>query len=229
MRASPWVWAGVAAAVLALWGLPRRRGIVLPGEPQEIGPAQLPGPLEQLWTEATMTASDVYDANDARARAANLRAFLDTLAVSEGTFDRDASGGYGVLFGGGTFADFADHPGELGWPGLKLTDAQCAGAGYGPGCVSTAAGRYQIIRPTWRVLKERLGLADFSPASQDAAAIELIRHAGALDDAELGRFDAAVSRVRSIWASLPGAGYGQYENSLTALRDHYVSLGGVLV
>ncbi|MGT2429717.1 hypothetical protein ACU4HD_15135 [Cupriavidus basilensis] len=43
-----------------------------------------------------------------------------------------------------------------------------------------------------------------------------------------GRFDEAVSWERNIWASLPGAGYGQNEHSLDYLRDVYVKAGGRL-
>jgi muramidase (phage lysozyme) len=37
-----------------------------------------------------------------------------------------------------------------------------------------------------------------------------------------------VSRVRNIWASLPGAGYGQPEHKIEKLRAAYVAAGGVL-
>ena len=66
------------------------------------------------------------------------------------------------------------------------------------------------------------------PASQDAAAIELIREAGALGDVRAGRFDEAVAKVRGIWASLPGAGYAQPEKSLESLRLAFLNAGGSL-
>ena len=72
------------------------------------------------------------------------------------------------------------------------------------------------------------GLSDFSPASQDAIALQQIRERGALPMVDVGRFDDAVTRVRNIWASLPGAGYGQNEHSMEHLRAAYVAAGGVL-
>lgn len=161
----------------------------------------------------------------------NLRAFLDAIAWAEGT---ENAGGYRALYGSrpgalSTFGDFSDHPALLGWPGVTLTDAQCAGAGYGPGCVSTAAGRYQINRPTWRRLKVRLALPDFSPASQDDAAVELLSEKGALADILAGRFGQAVAKVATVWASLPGAGYaGQGSRELASLEAVYRARGGAV-
>ncbi|HRZ02325.1 MAG TPA: glycoside hydrolase family 104 protein [Burkholderiaceae bacterium] len=150
---------------------------------------------------------------------ANARAFLAAIAWAEGA-------DYSTLYGGALFDSFADHPAELGWAGLRLPDRLCQAAGFGPGCVSTAAGRYQINRPTWRALRARLALPDFSPASQDAAALELIRERGALGLVHAGEFAAAVDRVRRVWASLPGAGYAQPEKSLDALASVYQFNGG---
>jgi len=76
--------------------------------------------------------------------------------------------------------------------------------------------------------KNLLHLPDFSPASQDAIAVRLIKEQQALDDVEAGRFNEAVKKCANIWASLPGAGYGQHENQLTDLRTAYVSAGGLV-
>jgi lysozyme len=102
------------------------------------------------------------------------------------------------------------------------------GRGLGSGCKSTAAGRYQIIKPTWLSLKSKLGLPDFSPASQDAAAIELIRQRGALADVQAGRIESAVNKCAKVWASLPGAGYGQREVKLQNFISNYQAEGGAL-
>lgn len=168
--------------------------------------------------------------DDGDRAARNLGAFLDAIAWAEGT---EGAGGYRALFGSrpgalSLFDSFADHPAALGWPGVRLSDDLCRAAGFGPGCVSTAAGRYQIIRPTWQRIAGRLGLQDFSPESQDAAAVELIREAGGLDHAQAGRFTDAVRAVRRVWASLPGAGYGQGERTLAELTAAYQRAGGVL-
>jgi hypothetical protein len=68
-------------------------------------------------------------------------------------------------------------------------------------------------------------LPDFSPASQDRLAIQLIRERGALEDLQQGRIERAIYRCRNIWASLPGAGYGQH--SLDKLVAVWRKAGGV--
>jgi len=142
--------------------------------------------------------------------AANVRAFLDMIAYAEGTAGRGEDG-YNILFGYGTFNSYADHP-RVYVP-------------YGT-TSSSAAGRYQILARTWDGLRGKLGLTDFSPASQDAAAVELIRERGALADVQAGRTAAAIRKVAKVWASLPGAGYDQPERNLTALLQAYARAGG---
>ncbi|WP_426287511.1 glycoside hydrolase family 104 protein [Luteibacter sp. E-22] len=144
----------------------------------------------------------------------NRQAFLDTLAVSEGTKDL-GDDGYNVLVGGELFHDYSHHPNVL----VTLNKT---------GLKSTAAGRYQFLKRTWDALQAKLGLPDFGHASQDAGCVELITEAGALADVDAGRFDDAVTKCRRIWASLPGAGYGQHENKLSDLRAAYQRAGGVV-
>lgn len=160
-------------------------------------------------------------------KKANIAAMLETISKAEGT---DRGDPYRVCYGyKHTIASFLDHPAITGeWRGERLSDALCKGAGLGSGCVSTAAGRYQIIRPTWARLKAKLNLPDFSPASQDAAAIQLLKERGAIAPLEAGDFDAAVFAARKEWASLKGAGYGQGERSMPWLTARFVESGGVL-
>lgn len=158
----------------------------------------------------------------------NIAAMQETIAQAEGT--AQTGDPYRVCYGySHTIQSFADHPAILGeWSGVRLSDSQCAGAGLGPGCVSTAAGKYQITRTTWRRIKAKLGLPDFSPASQDAACVELLRERGALRPLEDGRFADAVYAARKEWASLAGAGYGQGERSIEWLTAQFQAAGGVL-
>ncbi len=94
------------------------------------------------------------------------------------------------------------------------------------GITSTAAGAYQILFGTWQELQSKLKLPDFSPASQDRAAIELIKRRKALEDVLAGRFAQAILKCRKEWASLPGAGYGQNEKKPTTLLAVYKMAGG---
>lgn len=158
----------------------------------------------------------------------NEKAFLDLIAYSEGT--SAATDPYRVCFGyKHTIFDLRDHPAVTGeWRGEKLPDKHCLGAGLRPGCVSTAAGRYQLIKPTWLSCKTALRLSNFFPSSQDAAALLLISQARALPDIHSGRLSDAIAKCRRIWASLPGAGYSQPEHSLASLEKHFTALGGTL-
>lgn len=143
----------------------------------------------------------------------NLAAFLDMIAVSEGTAGK-GDDGYNVLVGGGLFEGYADHPRKL----IEVRE----------GLLSTAAGRYQLLARYFDAYRRLCGLADFSPEAQDAIAIQQIRERGALPMIRDGKFAEAVARVSNLWASLPGAGYGQHENKLTALEEAYEAAGGVI-
>ena len=182
--------------------------------------------LEDLGNQALDIGSGYFYGVDDMTAQANERAFLAAIRVGEGTA---AGNGYSVQFGGATFASYRDHPALLGWRGGSLSDAMCRGAGFSPGCVSTAAGAFQINKPTWQRVRGKLGLSDFSPASQDAAALELIREKGALADVRAGRVAEAVGKVRKVWASLPGAGYGQRQVALSSFINDYANAGGAVV
>jgi muramidase (phage lysozyme) len=142
----------------------------------------------------------------------NRKAFLDMISISEGTFGR-GDGGYNVIVGGKLFKSYKDHPRiKVYLPRLKIN--------------STAAGRYQLLMRYWDAYRRQLKLADFSPANQDQVALQQIKEQVALADIDSGRFDAAVKKCANIWASLPGAGYGQHENNLKKLRLAFVNAGG---
>ena len=64
---------------------------------------------------------------------------------------------------------------------------------------------------------KQLGLKDFSPKSQDAVALQQIKERGALPMIDRGDIRQAIDRCSNIWASLPGAGYGQFEHKADSL------------
>lgn len=143
---------------------------------------------------------------------ANQRAFLDLIATAEGTYNA-GDDGYRMLFGGNLFDGFADHPRIR----VPFRDTY-----------STAAGRYQILARTWDGLQGKLNLPDFSPASQDLAALELINERGALGDVQAGRVAVAVGKCAKVWASFPGAGYSQPERRMSYLISAFQRNGGTL-
>ena len=82
--------------------------------------------------------------------------------IASGETSGSPGQGYNQLYGGHEFRSLKDHPRiPIPIPGSSQ--------------VSTAAGRYQITAPTWDRPKSQLGLKDFSPASQDTAALALAK------------------------------------------------------
>ncbi|AAT38381.1 gp22 [Burkholderia phage BcepC6B] len=154
----------------------------------------------------------------ASAGGRNRVAFLDTIAVSEigGTLLAKSDDGYNVLVGSTParpllFTSYAAHPNVL--------NRQIS-------VPSTAAGRYQILARWWRIYQAQMKLPDFGPVSQDRYALRQLREHGALPLIDAGRFCEAVAKVSNVWASLPGAGYGQHENKMEHLLATYVLAGG---
>lgn len=168
----------------------------------------LAGPLPGC----SLTAGYIYMTHVASSSAGgfwelprNVKAFLDTLAFAEGTRER-----YNYIFTHATFNSYADHP------RIK----KCAGK-----LCSTAAGRYQFLSKTWDPLASALGLPDFTPPSQEKAALEIIRRAGAYNNVARSsvyeNFTAALNKLNTTWASLPGSPYGQPTHPTAELWRYY--------
>lgn len=161
----------------------------------------------------------------------NLNGFLTMLSHAEGT-DR-AADPYRVTYAFKyTIHDLSYHPAETRpdgtkeWGGEQLADAQCIAAGLHPPCWSTAAGKYQLIKPTWLRLKGLLKLHNFGPDSQDDCAVQLIKEHGALDLIYAGEVAAAISKCSAEWASLPGNAASQPQRSFAQLMNAYQLAGG---
>lgn len=156
--------------------------------------------------------------------AQNRQAFRDSIAHSEIgpalLAMPSTDNGYRVIVGSTPaypilMTDYADHPRKHVWiASIKNT--------------STAAGRYQILERYFDVYKAQLGLPDFGPLSQDRICMQLIGECHAIDDIDAGRFNEAIGKCKSRWASLPGAGYDQHENSMESLRFAYLKAGGAV-
>lgn len=152
----------------------------------------------------------------------NLTAFLMLIRWCEGT---DGPQGYNTIFGYKYFSSFADHP--------RINNQG-----------STAAGAYQFLAGTWDECRLILGLKDFSPASQDKAAIYLIdKKRKALNDVKEGRLSDAIQKCALEWASMPvvhtvtdrkgkvhpaGSSYygGQPSRTLAQIRQKFAEFGG---
>lgn len=136
-----------------------------------------------------------------------IKAFLDTIAYAEGTLHSD---GYRTMYGNFLFYNFRDHPRKINTAilGKKVVK-------------SSAAGRYQILTKTWDGLNNKFNFQNFTPLTQDKAALALAREAGALNLILTGQIDKALVKLNKIWSSLPGAIYGQPTVKLDKLRTFY--------
>jgi len=142
----------------------------------------------------------------------NVRAFLHVIRAGEGTSDED---GYRRHFGGELFTDFSAHP--------KRAITKLLG---GKPITSTAAGAYQFLSSTWSECQAALHLPDFSPDSQDLAAVFLIARRKGLEHVLAGRLEQAIAACANEWASLPGSPYGQPTRTLAQCRAVYEQHGG---
>ena len=75
--------------------------------------------------------------------------------------------------------------------------------------------------------RKQLGLKDFSPKSQTPA-LQQIKERGALPMIDRGDIRQAIDRCSNIWASLPGAGYGQFEHKADSLIAKFKEAGGTV-
>ena len=147
------------------------------------------------------------------------KAFLDLIAWSEGTSlsELTKNAGYDVIVSGvngpSVFTDYSEHPFEFGGY-VTVRNVPTV-------LLSTAAGRYQILARYWRAYKNQLTLADFSPASQDAVALEQIKERSAFPLIEAGNIQGAIEACSNIWASFPGNDYGQGGRSMESLLAQY--------
>jgi muramidase (phage lysozyme) len=136
-----------------------------------------------------------------------VRAFLDAIAYAEGTYGRE---GYKTQYTGLKFRHFDDHPRQVICSLYK-----------GEQLCSSAAGRYQFLRATWDRVSPQISADNFGPLNQDLAALHLIVENKAIEPLLAGDFKKALERVNKVWASLPGAPYGQPTRSYEELEKVY--------
>lgn len=139
----------------------------------------------------------------------NVRAMLNTIGYAEGA-------DYNTIVGGKTFSSFDKKPRNKVYI-KNIKD------------YSTAEGKYQFLNSTWDEIAKDLSLKDFSPESQDLAAVELIKRKGALDDIINGNFESAVHKLSGTWASLPTVGgssayRGQNARNMSDLKSFYYNI-----
>jgi len=165
-------------------------------------------------TSSTTTGkpmSDLRQRYEELLQRPQVRALLNTIRYAEGT---PGEAGYQTMFGGGKFDT------SKGW---RHPDKVISSGGYN----SAAAGAYQFMPGTWQGTAKALGLPDFSPKSQDLAALYLIdKKRGALDPFLKGeKFGTVLNKLAPEWAALPtssgGSYYGQPSKKLGDLYQYY--------
>ncbi|MBN2267547.1 MAG: glycoside hydrolase family 104 protein [Candidatus Babeliaceae bacterium] len=127
-----------------------------------------------------------------------VEAFLDMISWAEGTAIQYGNNSYKMQYANGSFTELTNHP-------QRVISAPFAHRHLS----SSASGRYQFLAATWNEVAAALDLADFSPQNQDLAALFLIYRANALLDVIELRIKSAIAKTSRIWASFPGAPYGQ--------------------
>lgn len=129
----------------------------------------------------------------------NVRRYLDMIALAEGTNTH----GYNTMFGGGRLPSLSDHPRQT----MPFTQTD------GVKNRTSAAGRYQFLESTWDDQAKKLNLPNFSPRSQDLAAINILKETGALPHILNGEWEPALNKTGTIWAGLPTSPYKQPHQS----------------
>ena len=139
----------------------------------------------------------------------NVQGALAAIKAAEGTARR--ADPYSVGFGFTTLTNFDAHPGQFLSRGF--TDTK------GRRNKSNAAGAFQFMEATWNEIADKLGLTDFSPRSQEIAAVAKIDQRGALDEVLAGDIEGFVQKTNKEWASLPGAKYDQPTVAMKTIKD----------
>ncbi|ELY3542257.1 glycoside hydrolase family 104 protein [Cronobacter turicensis] len=156
---------------------------------------------------------------------ARVRAFLRMIRNCEGTEGED---GYERLFGGESFIKdyrktFDTHPQIKVKKKNKKT-----GVVY----ISSAAGAYQVMGYTWSdpytiILREKYGINDFTPESQDLLCVVFLKEkvlGDALNMIINDNIKEAIEKSCSYeWASLPPGRHGQPIKSLNECLKNYNS------
>ena len=127
------------------------------------------------------------------------RKFLDVIAYAEGTNEK-----YNITYCYKTFNSYDRHPKTV----------VCCG-----GYCSSASGRYQFLYRTWSELSNKYGFKDFTPETQDKAAIKLVKSKFVEPDniSTYSSFKEAIYKLNKIWASFEGSPYGQRTRTVEQL------------
>ena len=143
------------------------------------------------------------------------KAFLDMLAWSEDDNGRlkTRNHGYDVIVGGELFTDYSDHPRKLVMTQNSVN-------------VADATSFFPVGGMPQAAWPERL----LSKKSRTLSALQQIKERISALPTMIDRGDIrqAIDRCSNIWASLPGAGYGQFEHKADSLIAKFKEAGGTV-
>lgn len=152
----------------------------------------------------------------------NSVAYLGLIRYLEGT---DGPEGYRTWIGHKLFSSYDKHPGKR--MDIRLYDKE-GGYWYNP----SAAGAYQFILSTYKSLKSKGFFPDFTPPSQDQAAIQLLKDSGALRYIMNGDLNNAYKLTYKTWASIPGHPTQSAEKrgiTRDMMKKYFESKGGIAI
>ena len=146
------------------------------------GTGDKPGKVSTGSTPTTGTATSGTGMSDGWAK------WSKVIKAGEGT---TGDKGYTTMFTGAQFSDFSKHP--------ELLQS-------GGGHKSDAAGAYQFLSTTWKPAAAKLGVTDFSPASQEKVGKYLAQRRGLAADTvftDKASFLKELDKIAPEWASMP--------------------------
>lgn len=146
------------------------------------GTGDTPGKVSTGETPTTGTATSGTGMSDGWAK------WSKVIKAGEGT---SGDKGYTTMFTGAQFSDFSKHP--------ELLQS-------GGGHRSDAAGAYQFLSTTWKPAAAKLGITDFTPASQEKVGKYLAQQRGLQADTvftDKASFLKELDKIAPEWASMP--------------------------
>ena len=123
--------------------------------------------------------------------------------------------GYDVIVGGELFTDYSRSPSQT-----------CHAKTQNPN--QQAPDATSFFSRWWDALTASSWPERLLSESQDAVALQQIKERGALPMIDRGDIRQAIDRCSNIWASLPGAGYGQFEHKADSLIAKFKEAGGTV-
>lgn len=156
-------------------------------------------------SEADQAAAEIMSNDTVGDR---LWALLRTIGRFESNND------YSMLYGGGHFYDYSQHPRiyvPINLPGYE-------------GKSSSAAGAYQINWPTYQNFAAKTGVTGFTPDEQDVLGMAILQDTGAYDAIVNGDVMGAFRLASKRWASMPGSTAGQNPQQSSTVLNWYNQL-----